>query len=172
MTNELTGSWMLTSSPAFAVGPLFGTFTKTSTSSDAVAPKLSVARAVIKWVPSATSVHVKAYGLERSSPSFVLPLKNSTRLIVPLAILAVAVNKTDVPATKVEFGAGLVMATTGGLAPAPTVMLTAVDVAVPLRLLVALAVRVWLPTESLFHAKVCGLVRSSPSLTAPLKNST
>src|SRR5689334_8246269 len=51
-------------------------------------PALLVARAVSEYEPAATFDQVNAYGLEVSVPSSVEPLKKSTLVIVPLAVLA------------------------------------------------------------------------------------
>ena len=74
-----------------------------------VAPLLSVALAVIVYVPAATLFQTKLCGAERSSPSFVVPLKNSTLLTEPSASAALALMVIAFPATNVALLAGLVM---------------------------------------------------------------
>ncbi len=64
------------------------------------------------------------------------------------------------------------MSIDGGPVPAPTVMLTATEVATAFKLFVAFAVSEWLPAGTLFQAKLYGDVKSSPNLVVPLKNST
>ena len=90
---------------------------------------LSVALAVRLWLPTAALPQIKLYGLVRSSPNFVVPLKNSTFVIVPLASVAVAVIVIGAPMVNCELLAGPVIATTG-LATLATVITTAVDVVV------------------------------------------
>ena len=104
-------------------------------------------------VPTAALVHAKEYGLLRSSPSFVVPLKNSTLVTVPLASAAVAVIEIEVPTVTRALFAGAVIATVGAVL-AVTVMFIAVDVVVALELSVALAVTLWAPAVALFQVKV------------------
>ena len=51
-----------------------------------VPPALSVALAVRVYAPAVTLGHDKLYGAALSSPSFVVPWKNSTSVIVPVAV--------------------------------------------------------------------------------------
>jgi hypothetical protein len=57
----------------------------------------------------------KPYGLERSSPILVDPLKNSTLEMEPSVSDAVAVNVIFDPAVKLALFAGPVRLTVGGL---------------------------------------------------------
>src|SRR5205085_7377745 len=59
-----------------------------------VAPALSRATAVSEYVPAATLLHVTLYGDAVADPISVVPLKKSTRAIVPSGSLAVAVSGT------------------------------------------------------------------------------
>ena len=59
-----------------------------------VAPPLVVAFAVKTYVPAGAFDHVKLYGAVRSSPSLVVPRKNSTLVIDPVGVLAVAFRTT------------------------------------------------------------------------------
>src|SRR6185437_10007003 len=76
-------------------------------------PALLVARAVSEYEPAATFDQVNAYGLEVSVPSSVEPLKKSTLVIVPLAVLAVAARLIVAGAVNEEPADGLVNATVG-----------------------------------------------------------
>ena len=63
-------------------------------------------------------------------------------------------NETDVPTKNVDPVVGLVYVTTGAPVAELTMILTAVEVAVALRLLVAFAVIEKLPAATLLHAKL------------------
>jgi hypothetical protein len=76
-------------------------------------PALLVARAVSEYEPAATFVQLNVYGELVSVPRSVDPLKKSTLLIVPLAVLAVAARLTVAGAVNVEPALGLVRATDG-----------------------------------------------------------
>jgi len=67
--------------------------TVTDTAEDvALAPLESNASAVSEYVPAATPVQLNVYGLVVEVPSSVVPLKNSTLLIVAPLSLAVAAS--------------------------------------------------------------------------------
>lgn len=76
-----------------------------------------------------------------SSPSLVVPWKNSTLLTVPSLSEAAVSIVTLAPAEKVALLAGLVIVTVGGEFGALTVMLTGLEVVVAPALSVAFAVR-------------------------------
>src|SRR5687768_12307180 len=101
---------------------------------------LSVAFAVRMYVPAGTLLHTNVWGLVRSSPSFVVPVKNSTLLTVPSLSVAFALMVTVFPVVKVALLTGLVMLTEGAAFAALTVMVTAADVLMPALLSIALAV--------------------------------
>ena len=103
-------------------------------------PKLSVARAVSVYVPAATPLQVKLYGAVVSSPSFVVPLKNSTLVTVPSASEAVAARFTVAGAVKVAPLLGCVSVTVGAALLALTVIVEARLVVTPPRSSVARAV--------------------------------
>ena len=107
------------------------------------APALSVALAVSVKFPAATLFHVKLYGDVVSVPNSVLPLNNSTLLMVPSLSVAVASMAIFAGAVKVAPLAGLVMLTVGDrLADGLTVMLIGLEVVAAPELSVALAVSV------------------------------
>src|SRR5687767_1574848 len=88
--------------------------TVTFTTDEVVAePWLSVAFAVNAYDPAGTLVHAKEYGDVRSSPSFVVPLKNSTFVTDPLSDALAVIVIVD-PETNVALLAGAVMLTVGG----------------------------------------------------------
>jgi hypothetical protein len=116
------------------------TMTDIETGDDVVVPlSLSVALAVMVWAPGAAFRHEKVYGLVRSSPSFVFPLKNSTLVMDPFASVAVATILIATPPGKTVLSAGLVMETTGGVFDV-TEIVTGDDVVTLLSLSVALTV--------------------------------
>src|SRR4051794_26103385 len=78
-----------------------------------LAPNSSVARAVTAYVPAATPLQLKLYGAVVSSPSFVVPLKNSTFVTVPSGSDAVAARLTVAGAGDVALFAGCVSETGG-----------------------------------------------------------
>ena len=77
------------------------------------APALSVALAVSVKFPAATLFQVKLYGDVVSVPNSVLPLNNSTLLIVPSLSLAVELMLIFAGARNVAPLAGLVMLAVG-----------------------------------------------------------
>jgi hypothetical protein len=96
-------------------GGVFELLTVTVIGADVVvAPLSSVAFAVNVYVPAATLFHTKLCGPERSSPSFVVPLKNSTLLTDPSESAAFALMVIAFPATNVALFAGLEIETDGG----------------------------------------------------------
>ena len=103
-------------------------------------PRLSVARAVSVYVPAATPLQVKLYGAVVSSPSFVVPLKNSTLVTVPSASEAVAARFTVAGAVKVAPLLGCVSVTVGAALLELTVIAEARLVVTPPRSSVARAV--------------------------------
>jgi hypothetical protein len=143
------------------------------TAADVVtAPALSVAFAVSEYVPAATPLQEYEYGLTKSSPSFVDPLKNSTLLTDPSESLAEALIVTEAGAVKLAPFEGEVMLTVGALLLLFTVTVTVDDVVLALLLSVACAVMLYVPAATPFQMNEYGLVRSSPSFVDPLKNST
>jgi hypothetical protein len=100
---------------------------------------LSVALTVIVCDPPAAFDHAKLYGAVRSSPSFVVPLKNSTFLIDPSASVAVAEMVICVPLLTLELLAGVVMETAGSVLDVTSIVI-ADDVVTAFSLSVALAV--------------------------------
>jgi len=150
-----------------------GSLTTTGTPVETViAPALSVAFAVKKYVPAGTLAQAKVKGPARSSPNLVVPWKNSTLAIVPSLSVAFALIVTVEPVVKPALLAGLVILTTGTTLGLLTVMAIAAEVVTALRLSVAFAVKEYIPAGTLAQAKVKGLVRSSPNLVVPWKNST
>src|SRR5690606_36399901 len=88
---------------------------------------LSVALAVKVYVPGFTLFHVKVYGLDRSSPSLVETLKNST-LVTALSASDAVAERLMLPALIVALFFGLVSSTTGAwLSGAFTWMLSGAD---------------------------------------------
>jgi hypothetical protein len=132
-----------------------------------VSPRLSVAFAVRLYDPAATLLHVKEYGVVVSSPSFVVPWKNSTFATDPLSE-ALAVIVMLAGAANDALFAGAVMLAVGGVLAAVTVMLTALDAPVPPALSVATALRLYVPAFTLLQLKLYGLVLSLPSSVVPL----
>jgi hypothetical protein len=136
------------------------------------APPLSVARTVNTWLPEGTLRHMKEYGAVVSWPSTVVPSRNSTFVTVPSGSPAVAVIVIIGFQLNTVPSAGEVIASLGGVFPAVTVMVAAALVVVKPRSSVARAVRVYVPAPTPLQFRAKGAVVSSPSLVAPLKNST
>src|SRR6188474_3370938 len=83
-------------------GGMLGALTVMLTAPEVVAaPWSSVAFAVIEKVPAGAFPQAKLYGVLVSSPSFAVPLKNSTFTIDPLVSLAFAVMVIVAPLLKV-----------------------------------------------------------------------
>ena len=97
-------------------------------------------------MPAETLGQLKVYGLLVAVPNSVVPLKNSTLVIVPSLSEAIAETVMFAGAVEVPLFAGAVRLTDGGtLANGMTVMLRAPErVAVP-ELSVALAVKLYVP---------------------------
>src|SRR5690606_27047853 len=94
-------------------GALFGCSTVIVTAVEvADVDLLSVARAVSGYVPGFTLLHVKEEGLERSSPSLVVPLETASLVMAPSGALGVAVS-VMFPALRAALLAGLVSFTVG-----------------------------------------------------------
>ena len=88
--------------------------TVTTTALEVVAaPLLSVAFAVSENAPAPGFIHAKVYGGLRLSPSFVVPLKNSTLLTLPSASEAFATRVMVAGAWNRDATTGLVMPTHG-----------------------------------------------------------
>ena len=101
---------------------------------------MSVALAVSECVPEGAFAHAKLYGFVVSSPSLVVPLKNSTFVIDPFVSEAVAVIVTVAPLLNVALLAGAVILTAGGLLEVLTTIDIDDDVAMAFLSSVALAV--------------------------------
>src|SRR6266581_3745613 len=80
----------------------------------AVEPELSVAFAVIEYVPIGTLLQLAVYGAVVDDPIKVLPWKKSTRMMVPSGSLAVAASGIVPGAIKLSVTVGDVSVTTGG----------------------------------------------------------
>ena len=79
----------------------FSSATEIVTTADVVfAPRLSVAIAVILCDPILASIQIKLKEDEESSPNFVVPLKNSTKVTVPSKSVAVAEIVISSPSLK------------------------------------------------------------------------
>jgi hypothetical protein len=128
----------------------------------AVAPVLSTATAVTTWLPEGAA-HVAEYGLLVSEPTFVVPAKKSTRVIVPSLSLAVADNAIEAGAVNAAPFAGPVSVTVGNLFEgAETVICRELDVVVAPALSRATAVNVCVPAGALLHGTEYGLLESEP----------
>jgi hypothetical protein len=155
-----------------AVGGVFPVLTVMFTPEDVpVRPRLSVARAVKLYEPAATFVQENEYGDDVSSPSFVVPWKNSTFATDPLSE-AVALIVIFAGAVNEALLAGDVMLAVGGVLPALTVMFTPEDVPVRPKLSVARAVKLYEPVATFVQENEYGDDVSSPSFVVPWKNST
>lgn len=150
------------------VGGVFGAVTVILTVADVTLRlRLSVALAEIAYVPAATEFHTKLYGLLVSSPSFVVPLKNSTLETVPSASLAVAVIVMFDPLIKFALFAGPVRLTVGEPLGACTEIDIEDELAIAPSLSVTLAEMEYVPGLTEFHTILYGAVASSPIFVVP-----
>jgi hypothetical protein len=131
------------SKPAFK-NPAFVAFTVTVAGDDVVAsPMLSVAFAVIEYVPGGTADQLNVNGGLVTVWINVDPLKNSTLLIVPSGSEAVAASAIVAGAEKTAPLPGAVKETAGGWFAGPvTVTVTGAEVVTAPSLSVATAVSV------------------------------
>src|SRR6266542_1934400 len=96
-----------------------------------IAPPLSVAVAVMLYVPTGIFVQLNVKGLLVAVPNKLVPWKNWTFVIVPSVSVAAAAIVTLARAVRVALLTGFVMLTAGGtFAGALTVTLTTIDVVV------------------------------------------
>ena len=104
-----------------------------------VAPKLSVAVAVIHCVPNAPATYVAVYGEVASIPAETPPTKNSTCATEPLSE-ALAAMFTVLPVITLDPFAGAVMLTVGAGLLATVIVIVATLVAPKLSVAVAVIV--------------------------------
>ena len=90
----------------------------------AVAPRLSVARAVSTCVPAEALVQFAAHGAEVAVPTSVAPSKYSTLATLPSVSVALAVSEITAPWSTELLLAGAVIDTDGGVFDAGTFVTT------------------------------------------------
>ena len=115
-------------------------------------------------MPAPTLVHEALYGTVESVPMSIEPAKKSTLVIVPPAVLALALTVIVAGALNVVPLVGAVIVTDGGVGAvgALTTTFTAADVAVNPTLLVALAVSAYEPMPTFPQVVLYGAVVSVP----------